>query len=441
MIITKKAIDRRTMLRGLGAALALPLLDSMMPALTAAPKPTKRFGVVYVPNGINMNAWTPATEGPTFEFTPSLKPLEPFRDRLLVVSGLNSIPPPTSRDTHPRASTRFLTDIPPKPSRNNADLQAGTSMDQILAKEFGRDTQLASLELGLESSESAGTCSAGFSCAYTSTISWRTPTTPLPMEHNPRAVFERLFGDSGSTDKNVRQVRMQEDGSILDSVIQKVGRLQRGLGSGDRAKLTEYFDAIRDVERRIQRVEEQNSRELPVMDSPAGIPARFEDHANLMYDLFALAYQCDLTRVVTFMIGREQSGRTFPEFGIPDAHHALSHHQDDPVRLAKLVKINTYHVSLFAKFVQKLRSTPDGDGSLLDHVTLIYGGGMSDGNAHDPLNLPILVMGGGADIKRGHIKYGKDARLANLHLTLLNKLGVPVENIGDSTGELKELSI
>ena len=440
MIITRKALDRRTMLKGLGATLALPLLDSMLPALTAAAKPTSRFGVVYVPNGIMMQNWTPAAEGTAFEFSPILKPLEPHRERLLILSGLNSIPPPTSRDTHPRASTRFLTNIPPKPSRNSSDLEAGISMDQILAKEFGKHTQLASLELGLESSESAGTCSAGFSCAYTSTISWRTPTTPLPMEHNPRAVFERLFGDSGSTDPAVRRARMQEDGSILDSVIEKVARLQRDLGAGDRAKLTEYFEAIRDIERRIQKVEEQNSRELPVMDQPAGIPSEFEQHAMLMYDLFAIAYQCDLTRVVTFMIGREQSGRTFPEFGIPDAHHAISHHQDNPASLAKLVKVNTYHISLFAKFLNKLRSTPDGDGSLLDHVTIIYGSGMSDGNAHDPLNLPVLVAGGGAGQLKGgrHIKFGKNERLSNLHLNLLNKMEVPVSQIGDSTGPLGE---
>jgi hypothetical protein len=315
-------------------------------------------------------------------------------------------------------------------------------MDQIAAKELGRYTQLASLEVGLESSESAGTCSSGFSCAYTSTISWRTPTTPLPMEHDPRVVFERMFGDSGSTNADARRARMQADASILDSVIQKIGRLEKEFGAGDRAKLSEYFEAIRDVERRIQKAEEQSSQELPKMDHPEGIPVKFDDYATLMYDLIALAYQCDMTRIITFMIGREQSGRTFPEFGIPDAHHAISHHQNDPVKLAKLAKINTYHITLFTRLLEKLRSTPDGDGSLLDHSMIIYGGGMSNGNAHDPRNLPILVLGGGCGQLKGgrHIQYAKDTPLANLHLTLLDKLGVRVDRIGDSTGEFDQLS-
>ena len=357
-----------------------------------------------------------------------------------MLSGLNSIPPPDAvENAHPKASTRFLTDVAPKYTRGTADLHAGTSMDQIAAKELGRYTQLASLELGLESSESAGTCSSGFSCAYTSTISWRTPTTPLPMEHDPRVVFERMFGDSGSTNADARRARMQADASILDSVIQKIGRLEKEFGAGDRAKLSEYFEAIRDVERRIQKAEEQSSQELPTMEHPAGVPAKFDDYAKLMYDLIALAYQCDMTRIITFMIGREQSGRTFPEFGIPDAHHAISHHQNDPVKLAKLAKINTYHITLFTRLLEKLRSTPDGDGSLLDHSMIIYGAGMSNGNAHDPRNLPILVLGGGCGQLKGgrHIQYAKDTPLANLHLTLLDKLGVHVERIGDSTGEFE----
>jgi Protein of unknown function (DUF1552) len=447
MMIGKKFLSRRTVLRGIGTALALPLLDSMVPALKAfektAAKPTKRFGAIYVPNGIMMENWTPEAEGKAFDFTPILRPLEPFRDHLLVLSGLNHNPPPNPdpTDTHPKASTRFLTDVAPRPTRGEADLHAGISMDQIAAKELGRYTQLSSLELGLESSESAGTCSAGFSCAYTNTISWRTPTTPLPMEHDPRVVFERMFGEGGSTDATARRNRMQEDSSILDSVIQKISQLERGLGPGDRAKLTEYFEAIRDVERRIQNAEKQNS-ELPKMEHPAGVPDRFEEYAKLMYDLIALAYQCDMTRIITFMVGREQSGRTFPNLGIPDAHHAISHHQKDPVKLAKLVKINTYHLTFFAGLLEKLRSTPDGDGSLLDHVMIIYGSGMSDGNAHDPRNLPILLAGGGCgEIKGGrHIRYGKDTPLANLHLTLLDKLGVRVDGIGDSTGEFNQLS-
>ena len=441
MIVTKKVIDRRTILRGMGATLALPFLDAMVPALTAAPKPVNRFGVVYVPNGVVMNQWTPAAEGAGFEFTPSLAALGPFRDRLLVLTGLNSITPPGYSHGHPGASTRFLTDVPPKPTRGSADIHAGISMDQILAREFGRSTQLGSLELGLESSESAGTCFVGFSCAYTTTISWAGPTTPLPTEYDPRAVFERLFGDSATTDAAVRHARMQEDGSILDSVTQELTQLERGLGAGDRAKLNEYFAAIRDVERRIQMAEDQNAHELPSMEHPGGVPDTFEDHLMLMYDLFTLAYQVDLTRVVTFMLGREQSGRTFPRIGIPDAHHAISHHGGDPVNLAKLAKINGYHVSLFARFVEKLRSTLDGDGSLLDHMMLIYGAGMSDGHQHDPMNLPVLLLGGGnGQLKTGrHIRFAKDTPLANLHVTLLDKLGVHVDKMFDSTGTFGEL--
>jgi hypothetical protein len=447
-IISKRSIDRRTVLRGIGTALSLPLLDSMFPALSAydkaAAKPVNRFGAVYVPNGIIMQHWTPDAEGTGFELPPILKPLEPFRNRLLVLSGLNCIPPPNAvENSHPKASTRFLTDVAPKATGGTSDLHAGISMDQIAAKQLGKNTQLASLELGLESSESAGTCSSGFSCAYTSTISWSSPTTPLPMEYDPRAVFERMFGDSRSTDADVRRARMRKQGSILDYVAQKTARLEREVGAGDRAKLVEYFEAIRDVERRMQKAEEQSPEELPTLDHPAGVPAKFEDHANLMYDLMALAYQCDMTRIITFMIGREQSGRTFPDLGIPDGHHPLTHQQTDPLNLAKLVKINTYHVTLFTRFLQKLRSMPDGDGTVLDHITMIYGSGMSDGQTHDPLNLPILVVGGGfGQLKGGaHIRYPKDTPLANLHLTLLDKLGVRIESIGDSTGEFNQLSV
>jgi hypothetical protein len=448
MIITKKVLNRRMLLRGMGTACALPLLDAMAPALTAfaktPAKPVNRFGVVYVPNGMMMKNWTPAADGTAYELSPILKPLEPFRDRLLVLSGLSAVPPPGAdpTDTHAKASTRFLTDIAPKPTRGTADLHAGISMDQIAAKELGQHTQLGSLELGLESSESAGSCSAGFSCAYTSTISWRTPTTPLPMEHDPRAVFERMFGDSGSTDAAARRARMRQDGSVLDSVKQKIGRLERELGPGDRLKLGEYFEAIRDVERRIQNAEEQSSREIPVTERPPGAPSEFEAYAKLMYDLYLLAYQSDMTRVVTFMIGREQSGRTFPNLGISDAHHAISHHQNDPVRLDKLAAINTYHVTLFAQFLQKLKATPDGDGSLLDHVMIVYGAGLSNSNNHDPLNLPVMVLGGGCgEIKTGrHIRFARNTPLANLHVTLLDKLGVHVDHMGDSTGRFEQLS-
>jgi hypothetical protein len=447
MIITRKSISRRTVLRGLGAGVALPVLDAMVPALTAfqktAAKPVNRFGAVYVPNGIMMPQWTPTAEGTAFEFSPTLKPLEPFRERLLVLSGLNSTPPKQAGavGVHARASTRFLTDMPPKVT-NGANLEAGISMDQIAAKQLGEHTQLASLELGLESTESGASCDNGFNCVYTSTISWRGPTTPLPTEHNPREVFGRMFGDTASTDPATRLARIQQQRSILDSVTRRITQLEKSVGSADRAKLDEYFEAIRDVERRIQNAEKQSTTELPVVDQPPGIPASFEEHAKLMFDLYALAYQCDLTRVVTFMIAHEFSGRTYPQIGVPDAHHPISHHQNDPVRLAKLAKINAYHVGLFAGFLKKLQSTPDGDGSLLDHVMIVYGAGMSDSNSHDPKNLPILLAGGGAGRLKGgaHLRFAKDTPLANLHLTLLDKLGVHADRLGDSAGELSELS-
>ena len=445
MIITKTAIPRRTLLRGLGATLALPFLDGMVPALSAlgttAAKPINRFGVFYTPNGIMMPSWTPATEGAGFAFTPILKSLEPFRDHLLVLSGLNSKPPAGDTDgggaPHARAATRFLTDIRPKFTMGS-DLHAGASIDQMLARELGKHTELASLELSLESTESAGACDPGYSCAYTSTISWRGPETPLPMENNPRTVFERLFGDGGSTDPAARIARMQQQRSILDSITQKVTSLQRGLGTGDRAKLGEYLESVRDVERRIQNAEAQRFDNLPVVDHPAGIPATFEEHAKLMLDLQVLAYQCDLTRVITFMVGREFSGRQYPEIGVSDAHHPISHHMGDANKIANVTKINTYHAQMFAYYLERLRATNDGDGSLLDHMTLIYGAGMSDSNAHDPLNLPVIVAGGGAGNLKGgrHIKYPKDTPLADLHVTLLGQLGIPLTKIGDSDGAL-----
>lgn len=448
MIITKKAIDRRTLLRGLGAALSLPLLDCMVPALTLAAKtaaaPIKRFGVVYTPNGIMMKNWTPAAEGASFELSSTLSPLAPFQDRLLVLSGLNSTPPimPGNEPTgvHARASTRFLSDIQPKPTEG-ADLHAGISIDQIAANQFGQHTQLASLELGLESADSGGAGDPGFSKVYDATISWRGPTTPLPMEHNPRAVFERLFGDSGSTTPQARLARLQQERSILDSVSQTAAQLERELGPADRSKLSEYFEAVRDVERRIQKAEEQNTRELPTMEHPAGVPTVYSEHVKLMYDLLVLAYQADLTRIVSFMTGHEFTGQTFPEAGVPDAHHAISHHQGNPASLAKLARIDAFKVSLFAYFLEKMRSTRDGDGSLLDHSIIVYGAGMSDGNAHDPKNLPVLLLGGGCGTlkSRRHIRYPKGTPLANLHIALMSKLGVHLENIGDSTGELTDL--
>jgi hypothetical protein len=442
MMISRKAIPRRTVLRGIGATLALPLLDGMVPALTAlgktAAKPINRFGVVYVPNGMIMPNWTPAAEGAAFELTPTLTPLASFREQLLVLSGLNCIPTPgRPGGAHAKATTRFLTDVSPPTSETKLD--AGISIDQIVARELGRFTQLASLELAIESGDTAGACDQGFACAYTNTISWRSANTPLPTQNNPRAVFERLFGDSGSTDRKVRLARMQRERSVLDSVIEEAAHLRGALGQGDGAKLTEYLEAIRDVERRIQMAEEQSGQELPVIEHPGGIPATFEDHVKLMFDLEVLAYQCDLTRVITFMMGREFSGVTYPQIGVPDAHHPISHHQNEAEKVAKVAKINAYHVKLFAYLLDKLRSTPDGDGSLLDHMTMIYGAGIADSNAHSPLNIPLVLAGGGAGHLKGgrHIRY-KDMPLANLHLTLLDKLGVQWDRIGDSTGRLDD---
>ena len=436
MIITKKAIPRRTVLRGLGASLALPLLDGMVPAFAAlrntAANPVRRLAVVYVPNGMMMNLWTPTTEGTGFDFPTILQPLEPFRDHIQVLSGMHGV---ESRGPHAAASTRFLTGVASKRD-DGSDLHASISMDQIAGRVLSRETQLATLEVALDGRDFAGSCDNGFSCAYTNTIAWANETTPLPMENNPRAVFERLFGDTGSTRPAVRTARLAKDASLLDSVIERAGDLSRDLGARDRRKLSQYLDAVRDVERRIQMAEAQSDRELPVVDQPAGIPSTVGEHAKLLFDLLALAYETDLTRVTTFMMGREITGRTYPEIGVPDAHHPISHHQEDPVKLAKLTKINQYHVQLFSEFLERLRTTPDGDGSLLDHSMIIYGAGMADSNSHSSKNLPILLAGGGAGTGGRHIKYPEDTPLANLHLSLLDKMGVPIETLGHSTGRL-----
>jgi hypothetical protein len=443
MIISKKAIARRTMLRGIGAAIALPLLDGMVPALSAtrrtAADPIHRFGVVYVPNGMAMQDYLPKADGTGYELTPTLRPMERFRHKMIVVSGLNSLPSAgRPGGTHAKASTRFLTDISPPTSETV--LEAGMSMDQMIAKDTGKHTQLSSLELAIESADMAGACDVGFACPYTNTISWSSPNTPLPMENNPRAVFQRLFGDSGSTDPKTRLARIGQKRSILDSAIQEIHRLRADLHQADHAKLDEYLDAVRDVERRIQMAEEQSNRELPVVDQPAGIPSSYEEHVKLMFDLVSLAYQTDLTRVVTFMLGREFSGLTYPQIGISDAHHPLSHHGGDPVKLAKMAKINQYHFTLLAQWLEKLDGTRDGDGSLLDHSTLMYGTGMSESQNHDTRNVPVVLIGGGAGRLKGgrHLRY-KDLPLANLHLNLFDNFGVPCDAIGDSTGRLEGL--
>jgi hypothetical protein len=433
MMMNKLSLPRRTFLRGVGASLALPLLDAMVPALTvrpAAAQPVRRFGVVYVPNGIAMEQWTPAQTGATFDLTPILQPMAPFRNQMLVVTGLEGA---DSRGSHSGAASRFLTGLGGSSSQGR--VLAGTSIDQLVARTLGGQTQLASLELSLDGRDDAGSCDAN-PCAMSNTISWHSPTLPVPMENNPRAVFERLFGDVGSTDPAQRLARYRRDRSILDSVSEAAAALAGRLGPGDRTRLDEYLTGIRNIESRIQKAEEQSSVELPAVAQPAGAPARFEDYARLMFDLQVLAYQSDLTRVITFMIGREFSGRSYAEIGVPEAHHPLSHHQYDPAKMSLMATLNTYHVSLFAYYLERLRSTRDGDGTLLDHVLLMYGAGMSDSNSHDPRNLPIVLVGGAGFVRGGrHVKYAADPA-ANLLMTVVDRLGVPIEKIGASTGRL-----
>jgi hypothetical protein len=442
MIITKMRLSRREVLRGLGTTLALPWLDAMMPALSAASKPPMRFMACYVAQGAHMAQWTPEVEGPGFEITPCLQPLAPYRDQMLVLSGLsNERAAPTPGDSggpHSRVQAAFLTGARARKTEG-ADFQVGMSVDQIIARQIGQDTQFTSLELGLESVDLVvGGCDYGYTCAYTSTLAWKTPTTPLPNETNPRVLFERLFGDGGSTDAAVRMARQREDRSVLDSVNAEMTRLARSLGAGDKLRVNEYFEAIRDIERRIELAERQSGRELPVFNQPAGIPPTYAEHAKLMFDLLALAWQADLTRVSTYVLARELSSRTYPEIGVPEAHHPLSHHGDDPAKLAKIAKLNAYHASLFAHFVEKLRTTPDGDGTMLDHSLLLYGSGMSNSNQHLHRNLPLVLMGGGAGTVKGgvHRAYDPTTPMANLHLTLLDKFGVPTTSFGDSTGTL-----
>jgi hypothetical protein len=432
MISTKKHLSRRTVLRGLGATIALPLLDGMVPALTAlqqtAAKPVRRFGAFYLPNGMSMARWTPTGDGAAFAFSEVLEPLTPYRDRLVVLSGMCSKeadPLPGEGDgDHSRAQAGFLTGAHAKKTGSGADLEAGISLDQIAAKEFGKETQLASLELALESYDLVGQCEDGYGCAYSATIAWRNAKTPLPMDADPRAGFERLFGVSDSTDRQSRLSQIRRDRSILDMVTGQLGDLERVLGPGDRTRLAEYVDSIRDVERRIQIAEQQSDRELPTIHQPAGVPESFEAYAKIMYDLLALSWQTDLTRVATFLYGREKSVRTYPEIGVPESHHPISHHQK-----------RTDHL-------EKLRSTPDGDGTLLDHALLVYGAGMSDSDTHFHHNLPVLLAGGGTgQIKGGrHLRFTNEPPLANLHVTLLDKLGLPADRLGDSDGRVKELS-
>ena len=445
-ILTGKAMSRRTLLRGLGATVALPFLDAMIPASGRGQSTIKRphrFQTVYVPNGAAMEYWTPSGQGRNFRatktteeplrLTPVLEPLEPFQDRVIQFSGLWA----TWNILHAGASGAFLTGTD-HGGRNEVEIIADVSMDQLLARELGKETQLASLEVSLDAPALAGACTGALSCVYTHTISWRSPTQALPMEYNPRAVFERLFGDAGSTERAAREARLRQQKSILDAVTDDLAAINRALGPQDNVRIEQFASSIRDVERRIQLAEEQIDMELPAMDQPQGAPADFEEHMRLMQDLQLLALQTDLTRVITFMIGKEQSGRQYPQIGVPEAHHPLSHHSNAPEHIVQMSKINRYHMELFSEYLAKLDATPDVDGSLLDNMTILYGSGISNSTAHAGDNLPVLVVGGGAGRLRGgrHLTYHDRPVMANLLVTLMDKFDVPVEQVGSSTGKL-----
>lgn len=444
MFITRKHLPRRTVLRGVGAALALPWLDSMVPALTALSQstaaPARRLGVFYVPNGMSMGYWSPTTEGAMAELPPILRALEAHRDQVLMLGGLDlGAADKVRAGAHSPSSGTYLNCVPFR-AITDTNVVAGTTMDQLAATQFRTETQIASLELGLENAGMLGACD-GASCSLTNTIAWSSPTTALPIDNDPRSVFERLFGLSGSTDPAARRASRERSRSILDMLTDQLDRLTTRLGPRDEAKLDEYLTSVRDVERRIQMAEAQSGRELPVVDQPAGIPSDYGEHARLMMDLLVLAYQTDLTRVSTFMLGHEVSSRAYPEIGVPDSHHPLSHHANEPAKLERLHKVNAYHVQQFAHLVGKLAAIPEGDGTMLDHSLFLYGTGISESNAHSYHDLPIAVVGGKqAGVTGGrYIRYPQGTPLANLHLTLLDKLGVRVESFGDSTGMLDAL--
>jgi Protein of unknown function (DUF1552) len=445
MLITRKYIPRRTFLRGAGAALALPVLDAMTPALAVEAKRPIRMGFMQVPNGIMnlQNQFAPKATGPLTEMPRILEPLSDLRDRVVVMSGLDSqqaagLDFEVGGD-HPRACTAWLTGTHAKMT-SGADLHAGISVDQIAAREFGKETQVASLEIGLESPEVVGACESAYGCAYYNTISWRNENSPLPMENRPRAVFERLFGDVGTTDPEVRLAMRQEERSILDALLDDVKAMRANLGGTDRGKIDQYLEAVRDVERRMLLADKQGNRETPNIEGPVGAPEVFSEYFKLMSDLMVLAWQTDMTRVITFMMGHEMSGRAYPEVGFGDAHHPCTHHQGDPEKIEKTVKINTFHIKMLSYYLDKLRSTPDGDGSLLDHSMILYGAALSDANLHLYTDLPLLLAGGGGgSIKGGvHIRYPNRTPLANLLLTMLDKAGIPrVEKLGDSKGRIE----
>jgi len=426
-------LPRRTLLKGLGTSLALPFLDAMLPPMRAAVTPVNRFQAFYTPNGMAMEYWTPKGEGTNFELSPILEPLAPFKERLVVFSGLKA----SWNYIHAGASGSFLTGTP-RGGHNEIEIIADVSIDQMLGRHFAKQTQLASLEMSMDLPANAGACTGNLSCAYLDTLCWRSPTQPLPMEWNPRTVFETMFGDTGSTDRTARAKRLAQHKSILDSVNEKLSGLKQELGPQDSNKVDEYTDAVRDVERRIQLAEKQSEVELPNFKQPLGAPPVFEDHLALMMDLQVLAFQSDLTRVITFMLSKEQSPRPYPQIGVPEAHHPLSHHNNIPELIERMSKINTYHAKLFGQYLSKLDKTPDGDGSLLDHIMILYGAGISNSNGHSPDNLPQMLVGGGSGkLKTGrHLKYTDKPSNANLLMTIMDKMEFPVDKVGGSTGKL-----
>lgn len=447
IFVTKKALPRRTVLRGFGALVALPFLGAMAPALTATARTAAagvpRLGFFYAPNGMFLPNFHPqGSGGRDYQITPILSPLQAYREQMVVVSGLSNsdiVSPNEGGGVHTRAHGGWLSGALPKRTEG-ADIEAGKTVDQYAADVLGKDTSLRSLELTSESNFTVGNCENGYSCTYQNSTSWSSPTTPLPHERDPRVVFQRLFGDGGSVEARLAQ--MQTDRSILDSVSENLGQLERRLGQGDRNTVDEYLTAVREIERRIQLTEQNNaSRPLPAVAQPAGIPEKYDDHVEMLFEMLALAYQADVTRVSCFQMARELSGRTYPDIGVPEGHHSVSHHQLNPHNIEQYTKINTHHVSLFAKLIERMHNTPDGDGTLLDHSIMMYGTGMGDGDHHTPYNLPVILVGGGCGQLEGgrHMKYAMHTPFMNLGLTLLDKVGVHVDQISDSTGLLTDL--
>ena len=445
--ITKKALPRRTVLRGMGSLVALPLLGAMVPALTAtgrtAASPISRLGFFYAPNGMFLPNFHPTGNGGRdYKITRILSPLKDYREQMIVVSGLSNnglVSPNEGGGVHTRAHGGWLSGVLPKRTEG-ADIEAGKTVDQFAADVLGKDTSLRSLELTTESNFTVGNCENGYSCTYQNSTSWRSPTTPLYHERDPRVVFQRLFGDGGSVEARLAQ--MQTDRSILDSVTDSINQLERKLGPSDRVMMEEYLDAVREIERRIQRTVQNNaSGPLPTAQQPAGLPDTYEEHVDTLFEMLVLAYQADITRVSCFQMARELSGRTYPHIGVPEGHHTVSHHQLNPHNIEQYTKINIHQVSLFSKLIERMHNTPDGDGSLLDHSIMMYGTGMGDGDHHTPYDLPVILVGGGSGQMKGgqHIRYAMHTPFMNLGLTLLDKVGVQVDSISDSTGLLTNL--